>query len=386
MSSDASPDNFLHMKIAFCSDISQFHLDRLRDRSWSQRFLGSAWATSLYEREAELGIELVSGDIALQKVKSGEWLASEVHVVQEMDAHHGLELCRRGAIPSIIMMLESPLIAYRSVDRLMRSNVKFKHCIGPKPIFEGIPALQNAQHWRLSFPSFWLEEIPAPQPWVSRKNAVLVAANKYWRGKGWAHVRNTRDALRVLRHGLRKRFSQTYQSCWQLQLHDARIDLLHVLGLQNKIEVYGRSWDDISNLPANQAAKINDIQTALRGLCDDKHKLLSRYKFTIAYENTAYPGYITEKVIDAIVSASIPVYLGAPDIGEQLPIETFIDARTFTSPESLAEHMDNLTESEADAMLKAGRRFLQSPQSKRYSYEGFGEWVVALVRDEIPRI
>jgi hypothetical protein len=366
------------MKIAFCSDISQFHHDRLRDRDWSQRFLGSAWVTSLYERSAELGIELASGDVALQKVKAGLWKADEVYVVQEMDARHGIELCRLGAVPSVLMMLESPLVAYRSVDRLIRSRAKFAHCIGPQPIFEAVPALRQSQYWRLTFPSFWRTQVPAPKPWPARKHAVLVAANKYWRERGWARVRNLRGALRVLRHGLRKRLSTTYQSCQQLQLHDARIDLLQVLGLRGKVEIYGRGWDDSGIMPPSQAAKIDSIRPALRGLCDDKHELLSRYKFTIAYENTAYPGYVTEKVIDAIVSSSIPVYLGAPDITVQLPAATFIDARDFASPEALAVRMEQMGEAEASAMIEAGRKFMQSEQGRRYTYEGFGEWVVAL--------
>lgn len=366
------------MKIAFCSDIGQFHLDRLRDRNWSQQFLGSAWMTSLYEREAELGIELASGDVALQKVKSGLWRASDVHVVQEMDARHGIELCRLGAVPSVLMMLESPLVAYRSVGRLMRSRFRFAHCIGPHSIFESVPALRQSRHWRLSFPSFWRDQIPEPKPWHERNHGVLVAANKYWRERGWARARNMKDVLRVLRHGLRKRLSATYQTCWRLQLHDARIDLLHVLGLRGKIEVYGRGWNDSSNMPPVQAAKINSIRSAFQGPCEDKHELLSQYKFTIAYENTAYPGYVTEKMIDAIVSASIPVYLGAPDITEQVPASAFVDARAFSSPEAIANHIEQITESDSVVMIAAGQKFLQSPQGQRYSYEGFANWVVSL--------
>lgn len=370
------------MKIAFCSDISQFHLDRLRDRKWSQQFLGSAWTTSLYEREAELGIELASGDVALQNVKSGLWRASEVHVVQEMDARHGIELCRLGAVPSVIMMLESPLVAYRSVGRIIRSPVRFAHCIGPHPIFASAPALRHSRHWRLSFPSFWRDQVQEPKPWQQRKHAVLVAANKYWRERSWARARNVKDVLRVLRHGLRKRLSATYQTCRRLQLHDARIDLLQVLGLRGKVEVYGRGWNDTSNMPPVQAAKIDSIHSSFLGACEDKHELLSQYKFTIAYENTAYPGYVTEKVIDAIVSASIPVYLGAPDITEQLPAEAFIDARAFASPMAISAYMEQLPEADAVAMIAAGRKFLQSEQGERCTYEGFADWIVSLVSEK----
>lgn len=372
------------MKVAVCSDISQFHLDRLRDRNWSRQFLGSAWVTSLYERQAAMGIEVASGDVALLRVKSGQWHAGDVHVVQEMDARHGIELCQLGAVPSVIAMLESPLVAYRSVDRLARSRISFAHCIGPGAIFEQVPALRQSRHWRLYFPSYWRNQLVEPKPWLQRKHAVLVAANKYWRERKWPRVHSTKDALRVLRHGLRKRLSPTYQSCWRLQLHDARLDLLQVLGLRGKVEVFGRGWEDTGNLPSCQAARLAKIRSVFQGECDDKHELLSRYKFTIAYENTAYPGYVTEKVIDAIVAGSVPVYMGAPDIAEQLPAEAFIDAKSLNSPEAISARMDQMTEREALSMIDAGQEFLRSSQGQRYTYEGFSEWVVSLASGKVP--
>lgn len=372
------------MKIAFCNDISQFHLDRLHDRNWSQQFLGSAWVTSLYERQTKMGIEIASGDVALQRVKSGQWRAADVHVVQEMDARHGRELCRLGAVPAVLTMLESPLVAYRSVDRLTRSSVRFAHCIGPQAIFERAAAQRQSRHWQLSFPSYWRNQLPTPMSWSQRKHAVLVAANKYWCERKWSRVRNTNDAFRALKQELRKRFSSTYQSCWQLQLHDARLDLLQVLGVGDKAEVFGRGWDDTGNMPPRLAARLALISSVFKGSCGNKHELLSRYKFTIAFENTAYPGYVTEKAIDAIVASSVPVYLGAPDIIEQLPAEAFIDARTFDSPEVIAEYMESMTDAEAATILAAGQKFLQSALGQRYTYEGFGEWIVSLVSGKEP--
>lgn len=372
------------MKIAICSDISQFHLDRLRDRNWSQQFPGSAWVTSLYERQAEMGIELASGDVALQRVKSGQWQATDVHVIQELDAPHGRKLCQLGAIPSVLTIFETPLVAYRSIDRLMRSGVKFAHCIGPHVLFEHMPAQKTSKYWPLFFPSYWRDQMRQAQPWAQRKHTTLIAANKYWRERKWHHVHSIKDALRVVRHGLRKKISRTYRSCKRLQLHDARLDLLEVLGSQNKVDILGRGWNDLRNLPPKQADKLTGMHSAFKGPCDDKHDVLSRYKFTIAYENTAYPGYVTEKIIDAIVASSVPVYLGAPDIVEQLPAETFIDARAFSSPEAVAAYLEQMTESEASAIIEAGHKFLRSTQGQRYTYEGFGEWIVSLVSGKEP--
>jgi len=305
-------------------------------------------------------------------------------VIQEMDACHGRELCRLGAVPSVLTMFESPLVAYRSVDRLMRSNAAFAHCVGPQAVFARVPSLRQSHHWRLFFPSYWRGQLPTPLPWTQRKHAVLVAANKYWRERTWAAVRNANGLFRALKKTLRHHFSATYQSCRRLQLHDARLDLLQVLGVHDKVEVFGRGWNDTGNMPPSQAAGLARIRSVFKGACDNKHELLSRYKFTIAFENTAYPGYVTEKIIDAMVAASVPVYLGAPDIVEQVPAEAFVDARAFGSTKALAEYMEQMTDAEAAAIIGAGQEFLRSSYGQRYTYEGFGEWIVSLVRGEEP--
>ncbi len=41
------------------------------------------------------------------------------------------------------------------------------------------------------------------------------------------------------------------------------------------------------------------------------------------------PGYITEKIWDSFKARSIPIYWGASNIEEYIPINTFIDFRKF---------------------------------------------------------
>jgi hypothetical protein len=278
-----------------------------------------------------------------------------------------------------VTVFETPLVAHRSIDHMVRIPIKFAHCIGSRTIFEQVPALRQSHYWPLTFPSFWRNQIHQPLPWSPRKHAVLVAANKYWRERSWARIHDTKSALRVLKRRLRKRFSPTYQSCRKLQLHDARLDLLHVLGLRDQVDVFGHGWDDIRNLPIRQAKRLLPIRSMFKGPCDDKQEVLRHYKFTIAYENTAYPEWVTEKVIDAMVAGSVPVYMGAPDVVERLPAEAFVDARAFSGPEAIAAYMEQMTEAEATAIIHAGQAFLRSSPGQRYSYEGFGEWIVSLL-------
>ena len=53
-------------------------------------------------------------------------------------------------------------------------------------------------------------------------------------------------------------------------------------------------------------------------------KLYSQYKFIICFENSKTPGYITEKIFNVFLSKSIPIYDGAPDIGDFISDRSFI--------------------------------------------------------------
>ena len=373
----------MNLKLAFCSGIRQFHEDRLRDRDWSRRFPGSAWVTSLYERQDSLGIEVASGDIALEKVRSGEWRASGIHIIQELDAKHGRELCRRGADPAVLLAFESPLVAYRSIDRLKRRCAAFRFGVGPVVQLPNHDRRPSTRWLPLRFPCFWKDEVDSPAPWDGRGQVVLVAANKYWRERTWnrERLRGRGNLARTLRHGIRKAFSPTYRAFRGLQLHDRRLELLECLAQRGEVDVFGRGWENLDNLPSRWKESLRRFPGVFRGACDDKRETMRRYRFGIAYENTACPGWVTEKIVDCFVAGIVPVYLGAPDISEFVPADRFLDATHYASPADLADRMRSMPAEEAMAMIAAGREYLKSPAGGRHSFEGFADWTVGLIRE-----
>jgi len=76
--------------------------------------------------------------------------------------------------------------------------------------------------------------------------------------------------------------------------------------------------------PRGVAAAITDrSKLAYNDLAVQKYK---PYKFVIACENTRLKGYITEKIVSAMLAGAIPIYYGAPDIAEHFNPKSFIDA------------------------------------------------------------
>ena len=66
----------------------------------------------------------------------------------------------------------------------------------------------------------------------------------------------------------------------------------------------------------------------------DKYK---PYKFVICCENKKFPGYVTEKIINAMLAQSIPIYYGDPNVATHFNPKSFIDISSFQTCEDAIE-------------------------------------------------
>lgn len=71
----------------------------------------------------------------------------------------------------------------------------------------------------------------------------------------------------------------------------------------------------------------------------DKHAFLSARRFNLCFENTSSAGYTTEKLIDAYLARTIPIYWGNPRVGEEFNRKSMIYAGDFPSIDALAQHV-----------------------------------------------
>ena len=63
----------------------------------------------------------------------------------------------------------------------------------------------------------------------------------------------------------------------------------------------------------------------------NKRDFIRNYLFNIAFENSSYPGYTTEKIAEPWVEGCIPIYWGDPEITRDINPDCFINMHDFTS-------------------------------------------------------
>ena len=68
-----------------------------------------------------------------------------------------------------------------------------------------------------------------------------------------------------------------------------------------------------------------------------KSDFLRQYKFTIAFENTEYPGYTTEKIFEPMLVNSIPLYWGNELVQRDFNPKSFLSYYDFGSEEEFIE-------------------------------------------------
>jgi alpha(1,3/1,4) fucosyltransferase len=113
-----------------------------------------------------------------------------------------------------------------------------------------------------------------------------------------------------------------------------------------------------------------------RGTVASKNAVMRQYKFALAYENAGFGGYVTEKIFDAWFAGCVPVYLGAPNVTDYIPAETFIDRRQFGDYEQLYRFMKTMPDKQYRNYLAAIEEFVQGEKIKPFGAEHFADTIV----------
>lgn len=346
-------------------DLPQFMENRAFDANLMSEFPGGSAGVMLAQRLRSRGVEIQTADVFLRNPQfEGQAVVYSNEITQfTRTLIHELNI--PGAVCS---SAESPIVAWRFYSDLPETSKWFRNmCLFPG----ASERIDPSAHFE---PLYWPypDLTPRDSPeWDSRQFLTLINSNK--RAFGWPapifDIRHPRFSAYKLREAWKANRARRGNDWLSTELYVDRLESIRHFGTTEGFDLYGRGWSE----PTSGADAVTRaaIQRSYRGEIPalDKLEVLERHKFCLCFENCAFPGYITEKIFDCLVAGTIPVYLGAPDIAEYVPADTYIDFREFAGYAELEGYLRNMSASAAGAYREAARAFLSSAVAVRFTEE-----------------
>lgn len=165
----------------------------------------------------------------------------------------------------------------------------------------------------------------------------------------------------------------SYSPTREYDLYQQRLRLIDYFEGKDCFDFYGALWQDG---PYKHHA-------SFKGPVANKYTTLQKYKFIICFENSYItPGYITEKIFDSFISATVPVYYGAPNVTDYIPAETFIDMRNFSNFEELHVFLEAMSEATYNNYLCAIQSFLKTTEAFSFLNTSVAQIITKHIIDE----
>ena len=365
------------LNIIYCSDYPPFANNALLDYAFGCSYPGAGWVPALSRLCKHWGIHnVVSGDVAREKISRNEWNPSDCVLIDELGSHSARALIAMGCTPLLQTAFEARLYAplFYEREKALGSPFHFRSRFGQ----EDNLALGNLSQ---RFPSYFQSDLRAQSSnSTDEKTVVYVAANKYRTARlNYSTATSPENVVRYLKHKVGILVSPVYREAVTLSLHDRRLELLDVLAQNGRLALFGGGWDNLYNLPAEWRNRLGGLSCSYFGRCINKIDTMRKYRYALCIENMVAPGYITEKLIDCMMAGVVPIYIGAPDIEKYVPPDSFIDGRQFDKPQELLDYIDELSAQRWNHIVQEGRYFLHSYEGSRYSYEGFAALIIDLI-------
>lgn len=116
-----------------------------------------------------------------------------------------------------------------------------------------------------------------------------------------------------------------------------RNDIFHFLSKYKQVDSAGALFNNVGyKLPRGDDAHLQKI------------KFFGNYKFSLCYENSSYPGYVTEKLFYGLYARTVPIYWGSPCVEMDFHTNSFVNRHDFRSDNEMLEFIQYLdTDDEA---------------------------------------
>jgi len=159
------------------------------------------------------------------------------------------------------------------------------------------------------------------------------------------------------------------------------IDNDNVPKVKNISHIYSKKQDLIGHQLRHKIAKsltgFDSYGNGTGKTLEYKSDALNDYRFSIIIENNQAENYFTEKILDCFACRTVPVYWGAPNIGEFFDLESII---TFNTIEELESIIPILDENMYDRLFVS----LQKNYQKALEYYDYDEIIYQVLKKRFP--
>jgi hypothetical protein len=261
-------------------------------------------------------------------------------------------LVKSGDKPLYLALFESPTLRPDNWNRA--NHAPFKKVFTWNPEW-----VDGKKYIRMYLPVKLPDFVPYA-PSAAGKFCCLIASQKYC----WVSQEHYTERLRAIRW-----FEKHHPE--EFDLHGQRWDRFYFkkkLSIVNP--VLARIYKSCPWLPRRE------IFPSYRGSVTSKRNVMRQYRFSICYENASHPGYLTEKILDAMFAGSVPVYLGDPEVAKLIPPAAFIDKRNFASYDALYAYLKGMLAEEYEGYRRAIHQFVHGDLIKPLGAEAFTEMIL----------
>lgn len=144
-------------------------------------------------------------------------------------------------------------------------------------------------------------------------------------------------------------------------IYSKRFELIEFFNSRQEFDLFGHGW-----------LKYKKKLKCYKGSVENKIEIYQNYDFAFIFENSNNEkGGISEKLWDAFAAGCIPIYYGAPNILDYIPLDCFIDFRNFSDLKALLVFLKNMSVSEKRNKRKAIKKFMSSKEYENFTSEGF---------------
>lgn len=349
------------MRIVFDSSCNLYG-EKIFSYEFCKKIIGGSWLSYFYRLAQINNIEIILAEKYLQEEK----FSSNDVIISEAFTSNSTQLLATGAYPLIIYSGESPNVDWRFYSAIYKNTKPYKHAI----LFPGFKKhiSKNITFDPYNWPNDPANAISNEEAFLNKnfkKKLVMIAGNKK------QNISNSGNLLKTFLRTIGMTVFTTFAPAMKLtDLYSFRMKAIIYFSTKNYFDLYGKHWNKHKLLTKKEQKVIQLLNPAE---IDNKYTTLSKYQFSLCFENCIYNGYITEKIFDCFFSKSIPIYLGAPDIDQYIPKNTFIDMRNFTTFKELDIFLEHLSEEKISEYLHNIERYLNSVDFLKFTDQKFAQ-------------